>query len=836
MPLSPKNSLTPPISQIMPCLIEKLQKYNQIILKAPTGAGKSTYLPLMLIKEKVFSGKVILLEPRRLAARNVALYLAQQLGERVGRTVGYRMRGDTKVSIHTKIEVVTEAILTRMIQNDPELNGVDLVILDEFHERSIHADTALALCLEIQSALRDDLTLLIMSATLEQSSFSQHLPDAVFIESKGKSYPVTVHYQPLNKQQPWLEEIAKAVLSATRSELGVTLVFLPSVVSIKQVAERLHEKHCNAMICQLYGRLSIAEQQQAISGKFGEHGKIVLTTNVAETSLTIDGVSLVIDSGLEKRADYNQKTGITKLEQKWISQSSAIQRSGRAGRLADGRCLRLYSESQFQQMAKQATPEILRSDLSSLAMEMFVWGCQQANDLIWLDPPSNRQWQSAVNLLTQLQLIDNKGRATDLLSKAYQFGLDPRLASMLISIEALPDSAMKQQMLSSAVLSCALIEESNQHSANMEHWVADYQKRKSSNQASIERQVAYLLQKLDTVWENINEQSVIGLALSYAYPDRVAQSRALYSAQSNSGFLLANGHGAKLHTHSPLINNDYLIAIELITAEQKASVITLAVPLDICLLRKQRPDMFTTKQQVEWSDEKQKIIARKQLCWGELVIEESHLEQIDPQLIEAALLSLVKKQGLQLFEPSTQTLQLIERVKCAKEWLPDLDWPDFSSEALLEQVESWLLPYLHGVTTAKKLVKLSLSDMLEAYLGWDLLTVLNKQLPTAITVPTGGQKRLKYQQGSAPFLAIRMQEIFGESRSPTVVNGQINVVLELLSPAMRPLQITQDLEAFWQGGYQEVKKEMRGRYPKHVWPDAPQEHQATTKTKRQLNT
>ncbi len=825
--------VTPPVAEIVPTLMQRLNDTNQLILKAPTGAGKSTYLPLALLESGELDGKIILLEPRRLAAKNIALYLAKQLKQKPGQSVGYRVRGESKVSNDTLLEVVTEAILTRMIQDDPELDGVSMVILDEFHERSIHADTALAFCLEVQQALRDDLKLLIMSATLEFDSFEALLPDAAFLESKGKSYPVEVSYHPVSRDGYWLNHLVSTVVhQASSADPSVILVFLPSVGSIERAYEELRDK-VSIPLYKLHGRLKFDAQQQAIAWNEQQPSKIVLTTNVAETSLTIEGVKLVIDSGLEREASFNLNTGITKLEEKWVSQSSAIQRSGRAGRLGPGRCVRLYSQSQFEQMAISSVPEILRSDLSSLAMEMVVWGCQSPQDLTWLTPPAQANWQHAQSLLQSLHLLDQQFKATELLQKAYHFGASPRIASMLLQTQAL---SKQPALLSAAIVLSALIEEPITHNVDISHWLSLYQAKRHPRQTAIARRVNQLADKLNFTLNHDIAADDLALAMSFAFPDRVAKQRGSNNASSQwSGYQLANGHGAQLRSDEPLAREPYLVCAELISATHSASTITAAIALDIEQLQQLRPSEFIQQSVAQWDEAKGRLLAETRRCWGKLVVSRTPNPNPDQQDIEKGLINFVTKKGLEVFAPTESELTLIERVRCAKQWLPELDWPDFAPARLLEQTDKWLQPYLHGVSSAKQLRNLSLEQMLEAYLGWDKLQQLNQLLPTHLNTAAGSRKRLSYQFGQSPFLSVKLQEMFGESASPTIANGQVRVTLELLSPAQRPLQVTQDLAAFWQGAYNEVKKEMKGRYPKHPWPDEPQNHIATSKTKRQLN-
>ncbi|WP_084888229.1 ATP-dependent helicase HrpB [Vibrio sp. qd031] len=833
---------TPPVAEVLPDLLEALRQSNQVLLKAPTGAGKSTYLPKALLESGAVVGKIVLLEPRRLAAKNIALFLAKQLGEPIGQRVGYRVRGETKVSADTVIEVVTEAILTRMIQTDPELSGIGMVILDEFHERSIHADTALAFCLEIQAALRDDLALLVMSATLDEQSFTTLMPEAVFLQSQGKSYPVELQYAPVPHSRYWLPHVIQTIQRVHTQHQGVILVFLPSVAAIERVFSELSDDvsaSTDVSVCRLHGRLPFAQQQQAIKADDSIKTKIVLTTNVAETSLTIEGVTLVIDSGLAREASFNLNTGITKLEEKWTNQSSAIQRAGRAGRLGPGQCIRLYSETQFNQMASNAVPEILRSDLSALALEMKVWGANEPSDLAWLTPPLATHWAHATALLKELGLLDSAHKPTELLATAHQFGSSPRIASMLLSAQQVAKNPrhdqVGQKLLHGAIWLAALLDEPIKQGVDIQAWVSLLAANRHPKQALMSKRIQQLSGLLCCALKGEPDPAYLGIALSFAFPDRVAKARSGSTNNQWQNYQLANGHGAQMRSDEKLTQQAYLVCADLITATQSASTITAAMGVDIDLLQTLRTDHFEKKSLAKWSDERGQLLAETQLCWGKLVVSRRANTSPDRQDIEQALLQYVTSKGLQVLAPTEQDLQLIERARCAAQWLNERTWPDFEPSSLLQAVDLWLAPYLTNIVNAKQLRSLSVSELLQAYLGWENMQLLNKELPTHLTTAAGSRKRLTYQFGKSPFLAVKMQEMFGESDSPSIAHGRVKVTLELLSPAQRPLQVTQDLAGFWLGAYNEVKKEMRGRYPKHVWPDEPQHHQATTKTKRQLN-
>ncbi|HCE3483045.1 TPA: ATP-dependent helicase HrpB [Vibrio parahaemolyticus] len=816
-----------PIEAVMPQLLTAVKHQHQVILKAAPGAGKSTYFPLQLIQNQVVTGKVIMLEPRRLAARNIARYLAEQLGEQVGQRVGYRVRGETKVSASTQLEIVTEGVMTRMIQNDPELDGVDLLIFDEFHERSIHADTALALSLEVQEALRDDLKLVVMSATLDQEALQSLLPEACYIESEGRSFAVETRYAPLTANDHLPTVIAKNIESLMNKESGSLLAFLPGVAAIKQVQERLSHLPDDVEVCPLYGQLSFTEQQKAISPAEKGKRKVVLATNIAETSLTIDGIRLVVDSGLERVARFDLKNGLTRLEQTRIAQSSAIQRAGRAGRIEEGICVRLYSESQLKQQPQVPQPEILHSDLASLVMELAFWGTTDILELKWLDIPSAAALRQAKQLLFSLGLITEQGQLTAEGKQAHDLGLEPRAAAMLIKSQSHSD-----KMVNVALAAVALIEEPERNVTNIAHSLHRWLSGSHPKKSLLLKRAQSLAHKLDTTFSLREvDEDALPLVLSLAFPDRIAQQR----ANQFGRFALANGHGAECRPDDMLGGCEYLVAIDLMRSHSNSSQIHLACELDVNILQTTFDSLFSTKEVVDWDEKKGRLVAEKQRKLGQLVIERVSLPNPGKEKMTQALLTYVRRQGLSSLNWTPAAESLLERIRCAVDWLPEQAWPMFDEASLLDSLDEWLEPYMTSVASVKDLSKINLVEALNARLGWPLNQHLDEWLPEHYQLPTGTKKRIRYQHGHEPVLSVRMQEVFGESTSPTVAIGRKRLVLELLSPAQRPLQVTSDLAAFWNGSYKDVQKEMKGRYPKHRWPDDPANHVATTKTKRQLN-
>ena len=825
-----------PIQAVLPELLSGVRSHNQLIVKAAPGAGKSTYFPLQLLLENVVTRKIIMLEPRRLAARNIARYLAQQLGEDVGQRVGYRVRGENMVTANTQLEIVTEGVMTRMIQTDPELSGVDMIIFDEFHERSIHADTALALSLEIQEALRDDLKLIVMSATLDQHALLSLMPEANYVESEGRAFAVEKRYLPLKPNDFFVDVMARQITSLMNQESGSLLAFLPGVGSINQVQERLTQLASDVDVCPLHGQLDFKQQQQAIQPAQQGRRKVVLATNIAETSLTIEGIRIVVDSGLERVAKFDLKTGVTKLEQVRIAQSSAEQRAGRAGRIEEGICVRLYSESQLNQQPMVPSAEINHSDLSGLAMELAQWGCVNPADLCWLDVPPAQGLNQARQLLQRLGLMDDNHQLTQLGQQAQQLGGEPRSVAMLMHAK------QHSGWLDTAIIVAALIEEPERNVSDLLHSVHRFKQGKHSKQSVVNRRAQALGQKLDSPFKaNKVNESLVGLVLALAYPDRLAQSRSVHHGGVQQGstqqgkFILANGHGVEARQDDPMADQDYLIAIDLMRGRSDSSLLNLAVSLDIADLQTELPELFTEQEVADWDEHKGRLVAEQRTLWGRLIVERKALPNPPAEKMTEALINYVRRKGLSCLNWTESANELLTRIRCASEWLPEQAWPNMQEQALVDDLEDWLAPYLVGVSSVKSLNKVNLTEALNAYLGWPLSQEIDQWLPTHYQVPTGSNKRIRYQVGQSPVLSVRMQEMFGEKTSPTVAQGSQTVVVELLSPAQRPLQLTSDLASFWSGAYVEVKKEMKGRYPKHVWPDDPANHEATSKTKRQFN-
>ncbi|EEJ1432324.1 ATP-dependent helicase HrpB [Salmonella enterica subsp. houtenae] len=803
-----------PVAAVLPELLTALKTAPQVLLSAPTGAGKSTWLPLQLLQQGSVSGKILLLEPRRLAARNVAQRLAEGVNEKPGETVGYRMRAQSCVGPRTRLEVVTEGVLTRMIQRDPELSGVGLVILDEFHERSLQADLALALLLDIQQGLRDDLRLLIMSATLDNNRLCQRLPEAPTIVSEGRAFPVARRYQPLAGHLRFDEAVAMATAELLRNESGSLLLFLPGVGEIQRVHEHLASRvGSDVLLCPLYGALSLEAQRKAIVPAPAGMRKVVLATNIAETSLTIEGIRLVVDSAQERVARFDARTGLTRLVTQRISQASMTQRAGRAGRLAPGICLHLLAKEQAERAAAQSDPEILHSDLSGVLMEVLQWGCHDPASLFWLDRPPEANLQAARRLLLMLGALEGD-RLSARGRKMAAMGNDPRLAAMLVNAGE-GDSAATAAMLA-AILEDPPRGGGTDLSVVFSRRLPGWQQRSQQ-----------LLKRLQ-VRNGEPDSALIAPLLARAFSDRIARRRG-----QEGRYQLANGMGAMLDADDALGRHEWLIAPLLLQGSASPDArILLAQPLDIASLIQACPDLLRQSDTVEWDEAQGTLKAWRRMRIGQLTVNVQPLAKPSEKVLHQSMLNGIRDKGLAILSWTPEAEQFRLRLHCAAKWLPEYDWPAVDEASLLATLENWLLPHMTGVQSLRGLKSLNVAQALRGLLNYPMQQRLDSELPGHYTVPTGSRITIRYHEDNPPALAVRMQEMFGEASTPTLAQGRVPLVLELLSPAQRPLQITRDLSAFWQGAYREVQKEMKGRYPKHVWPDDPANTAPTRRTKK----
>ena len=803
-----------PVASILPELLLALRQSPQVLLNAPTGAGKSTWLPLQILRDGAIEGRILLLEPRRLAARNVAQRLAELLGEKPGETVGYRMRAETCVGADTRLEVVTEGILTRMIQHDPELSGVGLVILDEFHERSLQADLALALLLDVQQGLRDDLKLLIMSATLDNDKLQRLLPQAPTIISEGRAFPVERRYQSLPSHQRFDEAVAIATAELLRNEPGSLLLFLPGVGEIQRVQNYLAERVADdVLLCPLYGALPLNEQRQAILPAPAGKRKVVLATNIAETSLTIEGIRLVVDSAQERVARFDVRTGLTRLLTQRVSQASMTQRAGRAGRLEPGVCVHLLAKEQAERAAAQSEAEILQSDLSSLLLELLQWGCVDPAQLSWLDQPPAINLAAARRLLTQLAALADD-RLTAKGQKMATLGNDPRLAAMLVA-------AQTDDEVATAARLAAILEEPPRGTNH------DLLQAFSRPQGQWQQRSQQLCKRLNRRAGQPDSDAIPAL-LAQGFPDRIARRRG-----QEGRYQLANGMGAMLDADDALNRHEWLIAPLLLQGNAAPDArILQACALDIDALTARCPSLLQQSDTIEWDDTQGTLKALRRSQIGQLTLSVRPLAKLSESELHQAMLTGIREKGLSVLNWTSAAQQLRLRLQCAAQWLPEEAWPAVDDATLLDELETWLLPHMTGVHSLRGLKSVDIYQALRDRLPWSLQQRLESSLPTHYTVPTGSQIAIRYDEDNPPALAVRMQEMFGEASTPTIAQGRVALVLELLSPAQRPLQITRDLSAFWQGAYREVQKEMKGRYPKHVWPDDPANTAPTRRTKK----
>lgn len=817
MTLVPAAAL--PVAEILPALVQQLASAPQVILTAPPGAGKSTYLPLYLLQQPAFAGKkIIMLEPRRLAAKSIAAYLAQQLGEVVGQTVGYQIRLEQKQSAATRLLVVTEGVLIRKMLSDPLLEAVDLLIFDEFHERSLQTDLALALALEVQQ-LNDQLKLLLMSATLDTDKLKQQLAAPV-LQSLGRSFPVDVRYQ-VPTQQPLALQCGDLVLQALTQHEGNLLVFLPGQREIDQCAEYLQQRLPDASVNvhTLIGSLSLAEQQAAIAAPPAGQRKVVLATNIAETSLTIDGISVVIDSGQARAAVFEPKLGFSKLDTIQISQAAATQRAGRAGRLMPGVCYRLDTLEKWQRRRAQTIPDILQADLLALRLDIAGWGAK-VSDLFWLDPPPSKQLQAAEQCLQLLGALDERLQLTAKGRQMLALPVEPRLAAMLLHARHL-----EQQGESGAVSLAATIAAQIEQSRRFAQTELSSQLRLQTDMAK--QQYQQLLQLMQGRHSHSLPLALTPELLSRAFPDRIALNR-------GQGYLLANGTGASLPPDDALQGSAVLVVADLRLWQQQA-VISLAEKWSLdALIQSWQADLHW-QNRLEFDEQNGRFIAEKQLRLGALVLKrQQRNEEILSDDRRQAWLDYLQKKGLQILNWSDEAVQLQQRLALARQLQPEQPWPDLSFTQLQDSLPDWLGPYLGDVRSLTQLQQLNLSQILRDRLDYAQQQKLDVLLPASWRSVLGTYVALDYQPDGDVHLAIRLQEMFGQLTTPTVGQGAVPVTITLLSPAKRPLQVTRDLASFWQNAYQDVKKEMRGRYPKHYWPDDPAEAEPTNKTKKAM--
>jgi ATP-dependent helicase HrpB len=814
-----------PITEVIPAIKKTLAKENRLIISAPPGAGKSTLLPISLIYE-IWLGnkKIILLEPRRLAAKTIALRMAELLNEDVGKTVGYRIRFETKISTETKLEVVTEGILTRMLQSDNALENVGLVIFDEFHERSLHADLALALCREAQEILRPDLKLLVMSATLNIPKLKETL-NAEVIESKGKLFPVDLIYAGDADVKLLPELTARLVVEAVSKHEGDALVFLPGEAEIKKCAELLENQVHEFSIHPLYGMLPPREQFLAILPNKKGKRKIVIATSIAETSLTIEGIKIVIDCGFTKQNVFDIKSGLSKLETVKITNDAADQRAGRAGRLSEGVCYRMWSFASQQRISHHRIPEIEQSDLSALQLELYKWGVNNAYSLNWISPPPKANIQQSKELLEQIGAIEND-KITEHGKKIHALACHPRIANMLLSST---DESSKQLATDIA----AILEERDpfprESGVDLNLRIETLRRnreRKGLNPKflRIEKNASFYRKLIQVSESNsIVDAYETGLLLSYAYPERIASAK----PGNNAQFMLANGKIA-MFNHQDELAHESWICIANMDLRDGMGKIFLAAPLQ----PKDLKSLVKEKETVSWDSRKGGLISSKELRIGSLVLQSKPIANPDKHLIKAAICKVIQQEGELLLDFNDKTEQFFNRLSSFLIWNPDESASINTKQQFLQNPENWIDNYIEDIKRNDDLKKISIQEAFENSLDWELKTRINKLIPEKIEVPSGSKIPITYfSNGSQPHLSVRLQELFGMNESPSINNGKIKLVLNLLSPGYKPVQVTSDLISFWNHAYHEVKKELQRRYPKHSWPENPFEAKAVAKGK-----
>jgi ATP-dependent helicase HrpB len=828
-----------PIDEVLPELRNALARHTAVVLQAPPGAGKTTHVPLALLGESWLAGRsILMLEPRRLAARAAAARMAQLREEAVGETVGYRIRFESRVSGRTRIEVLTEGILTRRIQNDQALEGVGLVIFDEFHERHLHADLALALTLDSQRNLRDDLKILVMSATLDGAAVSKLLGEAPLVTSTGRSFPVDVRYVPTANDARIADSVAAAALAALAQQQGDVLAFLPGAWEIRRAQESIAARaDKNVDVLPLYGDLPWELQDKAIRPSVAGRRKVVLATPIAETSLTIDGVCIVVDSGFARVPQFDPGSGLTGLVTQRISRASAEQRAGRAGRTAPGVCYRLWGESVQRGLIPQSIPEIRSADLAPLALELASWGVRDAATLAWLDPPPAAAFAQARELLRELDALDDSGAITGAGQAMAALPLHPRLAHMLHEARRLGCAGLAcdiAALLSERDLMVGDARRSADFGLRLEALRAYRRNGRAGAQAhgadanGCQRvaQAAGQYRRLLRVETDDGDAAMAGVLLAFAYPDRVALAR---SAGSNR-YLLASGRGAKLHEKQA--RRPACLVAASMDAGEGEGVIYLAEAVEPADLRQYFPQHVRTRSIVRWDETEQAVVARREERFGELLLDSSATKDADPEALRAAMLEGVRRMGLEALPWTAAAREWQARVLSLRQWCPEEAWPDVADAALLATLEDWLGPYLDGVTRRTHLARLDLPEILRARLDWKQQQRLDEAAPTHLEVPSGSRIRLAYEPGQPPVLAVKLQEMFGLADTPRIAAGRVAVTLHLLSPAQRPIQVTQDLRGFWERTYAEVKRELKGKYPKHPWPDDPWSAPPTRRAKR----
>jgi ATP-dependent helicase HrpB len=820
-----------PITASLPALAAALQAGSRVLLQAPPGAGKSTLVPLYLLDSAwLGEGKILMLEPRRLAARAVAQRMAYLSGESVGARVGYRTRLETRVSRESRIEVVTEGILTRMLQADAALSGIGCVIFDEFHERSLNADLGLALCLESQATLRGDLRVLVMSATLDLHPLARLLDDAPVIIAEGRSFDVETRYVARRTEISAEQQMAQVLRAALHEHAGDVLCFLPGGAEIRRVQRLLEDGATSPQtrVLPLFGDLPAAAQDAALAPAAAGERKIVLATSIAETSLTIPGIRIVIDSGLRRYQEFDPVSGMSRLATGRVSQASADQRRGRAGRVASGVCYRLWSEGTQAGLAPHAPPEIMQADLAPLALELAAWGAIDAGALRWLDAPPAAPLAQARDLLTRLEAIDTAGRITPHGRELVRLGVHPRLAHMLR--RSVPLGAARLACDLAAVLSERDILRSapGTRDADMRLRAQAMRDGQAALPAGIDIDARALkaAQRSSAIWQRelaqqgsdwADAHTAAGPLLAFAYPDRIGRAR-----DASGRYLLANGRGARFAEPQALAKAEFLVAAEIDGAEREGRIF-LAAPLELADIERQFGAQIVEQSDIAWDPRTHSIRARRERKLGAIVLFERDIDAPDGQAMIAAALAGIASLGIDALPWSPALRQWQARVALLRRLQVQAPepWPDLDDATLLATLADWAPPWIEGLTRREHFARMDLAAALHSRLSHRQREILEREAPTHLTVPSGSRIPIDYQDGDTPSLSVRLQEMFGLTATPAIAAGRMPLLLKLLSPAGRPVQVTRDLASFWNRGYHEVRKDLKGRYPKHNWPDDP---------------
>ncbi len=831
-----------PIHEVLSEIKSNLNTHNSLILQAPPGAGKSTVVPISLLNEHWLSDKqIIMLEPRRVAARMVATQMAKSLGEDVGQTVGYQVKMDSCKSSKTKILVVTEAILVRLIQSDQSLENIAMIIFDEFHERSIHTDLSLALTLQVQELLRDDLKVLIMSATLNTTEISSLMGDIPIVTSKGRTFEIEDIYLKANIKQPDIKTINSTILNTVLNSIqyddGDILVFLSGTKEIKNLQKSLEDKlnTSDILILPLYSALTKSEQDKAILKNIKR--KIILSTNIAQTSLTIEGVRVVIDSGLEKLSRYNYANGMDHLELSFISKDSAIQRGGRAGRLSKGKCYKLWHQNKI--LTPSTKPEILRTDLSSLLLNLALWGVENFDELKWLDIPSDEIINDTKEILKELEMLDDSFVITSFGKDALSLGLHPRFSYMILKASKLGygyeacllASMLGEQDIFKNSYKNSDIKDRFEHLINKDfhsNYIHKYRADMILKQAKL---FFTKLKSIKTIvsQKTISSSEILSILLLFAYPDRVAKQR----GKNDNKYKLSNGKGAILDIEDTLFNEEYLV-VSNINANNQNSYINQAVAISLNTIEEYFSSFIEVKQTITYNKVKKKFDIKENSYFLKLLLYSANSTNKADYDFPKLIIDLIQKEGLELLIWSKKATNLKDKINFINTQSIDTSFPDFSENWLLKNLNTWLEPYLEGIDDIKKLESLDIYSILLSQIDWNKQQLLDNLLPKSIKVPSGSNIYIDYSDLDKPKLSVKLQEMFGMMETPRILNNTVSLQIQLLSPAMKPIQITYDMKSFWENGYDEVRKDLRGKYKRHYWPANPYEAIATSKTKKHM--